>query len=126
MITEKGVVKIHQKLQKILNGFNAKIDEFYFCPHHPDGDVKKYRIICECRKPCTGLLKKSAEKFNIKPKNSFMIGDSFRDIEAGKNFGCKTIAVRCGVSDFQKSNPDFLVDDLYHAVRLILKNWSLA
>lgn len=125
LLTEKGVIKIHQKLQKILNGFGAGVDEFYFCPHHPEGGLEKYRKKCGCRKPGVGLFRKAAKKFNIIANDSFMIGDSFRDIEAGKNFGCKTIGVRCGVSDFQNSNPDFMTDDLYTAVRLILRNGGL-
>lgn len=125
LISEKGLLKIHEKLQKILYRFGAKIDEIYYCPHHPNGDVKKYRVLCDCRKPDIGMFKKAAAKFNIKSENSFMIGDTFRDIEAGKKFGCKTVGVGCGSSDFRKSIADFWAKDLFEGVNLILREYKL-
>ena len=53
-------------------------------------------------------------------KNSYIIGDSYREIEAAKNLGCKSIAVECGRSEFGDSKPDYKVKDLYEAVKLIL------
>lgn len=120
LLTERGVIKIHQRIQEILKKAGAKIDMFYFCPHHPNAALVKYRLICECRKPSIGLFKEAAKRFNIIAQQSYMIGDSFRDVEAGKNFGCKTIGVKCGISEFQQSIPNFWSENLYEAVKLIL------
>lgn len=120
LITEEGVIEIHNKIQTILSEKGAKIDKFYYCPHHPDGVVQKYSIICNCRKPATGMFEAAAKEFNLDFKKSYVIGDSFREIEVAKTLGCKSIAVECGASVFRNSTPDYRVKDLYEAVKLIL------
>ena len=54
----------------------------YYCPHHPDftGD-------CDCRKPKPGLLLQAIKTYNIDPAESVLIGDTNRDLEAGKRAG---------------------------------------
>jgi len=119
LITEKGVEKINRKIEELLAKKGAKITKFYFCPHHPEANLPKYRVICNCRKPKTGLFNKAARVFNLDIKRSFVIGDSFRDIEAAKNLSCKSIAVETGSSDFRNSKPNYQAKDLYEAVKLI-------
>ena len=69
------------------------VDGIYYCPHHPDkgfeGERPEYKIDCDCRKPKAGLLFQAAKDWNIDLSQSYMIGDSDRDVEAGKNAGCK-------------------------------------
>jgi len=119
-LTEDEVREIHQKIQRFLAPRGAKIDNFLFCPHHPNADLKKYRVICDCRKPGVALFKKAAVDHSIDLKRSYIVGDTFRDIEAGKKLGCKTVAVLSGHSDFRDSVPDYKANDLYEAVQLIL------
>ncbi len=123
-ITESGVEEINNKISSILAKDDAKITKFYYCPHHPNANLPKYRVICKCRKPATGLFEKAAEEFNIDTKKSYIIGDSFREIEAAKNLKCKSIAVECGRSEFRDSKPEYKVKDLYAAVKLILSQIS--
>lgn len=84
---------IHNKLESELGNHGAFVDGIYFCPHHTDrgfdGERVEYKINCDCRKPKPGLLKKAAEDFNIDLSQSFMIGDSNIDIQAGISAGCK-------------------------------------
>ena len=61
---------------------NIKIQKVYHCPHHESISGK-----CECRKPSPGMLYLARDEFNIDLKNSIMIGDKERDIEAGLNAG---------------------------------------
>jgi D-glycero-D-manno-heptose 1,7-bisphosphate phosphatase len=61
---------------------NITIAKVYFCPHHPD-----ISGICSCRKPKPGMLLEAAKEFSIDLKNSVMVGDKERDIEAGINAG---------------------------------------
>lgn len=124
-LTEQGVEKIHYEIERRLAKDGAKIDKFYFCPHHPEADLPKYRVICNCRKPATGLFEKAAEEFGIDLKKSYVIGDSFRDIEAGKKLGATTILVKSGSGDLRESVPDYSVKDLFEAVKLILKKEDL-
>ena len=104
-ITEKGVEKLHQIIQNRLKKQGVYIDKFYFCPHHPNADLKKYRMVCDCRKPATGLFKKAAKEFGINLKKSVMIGDMTQDILAGKKAGTKTILVESGYAGKDKKYP---------------------
>lgn len=71
----------------------AFVDAVYVCPHHTDkgfeGERPEYKCNCNCRKPKPGLLLQAAEDFNIDLSESYMIGDSDRDVEAGRNAGVK-------------------------------------
>lgn len=116
--------KIHKKLETILGNKGAKIDELYFCPHHPDkgfpGERLEYKIDCNCRKPKPGMLLKAAEEFNIDLPKSYMIGDSGRDILAGLFAGCNTVGVMTGYGVKKTSIlPDFFFPNMSEAVDFI-------
>lgn len=87
--------EIHNKMETLLGECGAYIDGLYICPHHPDkgfdGEVSDLKFDCDCRKPKPGLLLKATQEFNISLKDSYMIGDSWRDVAAGQNAGCKTV-----------------------------------
>lgn len=89
--TEDDVKKIHDFMQEDLKKFNAHIDAFYYCPHHADGVVEKYKKICDCRKPKPGMILQAAKDFDIDLKQSILFGDSQRDIDAANNAGVKGI-----------------------------------
>lgn len=85
--------EIHKKMATLLGKEGAYVDGIYICPHHPDkgfeGERPEYKIDCDCRKPKPGLLLQAAKNFNIDLSESYMIGDSHRDVEAGENAGVK-------------------------------------
>lgn len=89
--------EIHNKMETLLGKEGAYINAIYYCPHHPDkgyeGEVKKYKIKCNCRKPKAGMLLQAAKEYNIDLSKSWMIGDSENDIKAGKNAGCSTCLI---------------------------------
>ena len=95
-VTEAGVHKLHETLNERLGAHGARIDAFYFCPHHPEATLAAYRTQCDCRKPAIGLFKKAAHDFPIDFAQSFMIGDMTQDILAGKNAGTKTVLILAG------------------------------
>lgn len=84
---------IHYKMETELGKEGAFVDAIYVCPHHTDkgfdGERAEYKCNCDCRKPKPGLLLQAAKDFNIDLSESYMIGDSERDVEAGKNAGVK-------------------------------------
>ena len=92
-VTWDELHEINRKMETLLGKDGAYIDGIYICPHHPDkgfeGERPEYKFECDCRKPKPGLLLKAVEDFNIDLSQSYMIGDSSRDVEAGKNAGCK-------------------------------------
>ncbi len=118
---------IHKKLETDLGKQQARLDAIYFCPHHPDKgypeERKEYKIDCDCRKPKPGMFYKAAKDFNIDLSESWMIGDSERDILAGINAGCKTVGVMTGYGVAKTSvKPDFFFADLNEAVNFIVKD----
>ena len=92
-VTWDELKEIHKKMATLLGKEGAYVDGIYICPHHPDkgfeGERPAYKIDCDCRKPKPGLLLQAAKDFNIDLSESYMIGDSHRDVEAGENAGVK-------------------------------------
>ena len=84
---------IHDKMETDLGKEGAFVDAIYVCPHHTDkgfpGERPEYKCNCNCRKPKPGLLFQAARDFNIDLSQSYMIGDSDRDVEAGIAGGCR-------------------------------------
>jgi len=126
IITEDEYLRLQGQILEKIKRENVKIDEIYYCPHHPEKGIGKYKIDCNCRKPKSGMLKKASNDLGINLSKSWVIGDKRSDIKCGKSVGCRTILVKTGSggmggnTDFE-IKPDFVVDDLYEAVELILK-----
>lgn len=93
LCTFEELDNIHQKMETLLGAEHAYINALYLCPHHPDSgypeERKEYKIKCTCRKPAPGMLLQAAKDWNIDMDNSYMIGDSDRDYQAGVNAGVK-------------------------------------
>lgn len=125
LVEPEEIDKIHGVLIQRLNGKGARIDGIYFCPHHPDANVPKYRLQCRCRKPEPGMILKGLKKLNINPKKSFMVGDALIDVVSGKKAGLKTILVKTGPGHarldekYKNVKPDFTVKNLLQAVKII-------
>ena len=121
----KNLKLIHNKMEFLISEKKAFLDRIYFCPHHPDkgykGEKLKYKINCNCRKPKTGLFKLAMKDLNIDMNNSWIIGDSFRDIEAGNKLGINTIYIsNKSLEDFDLPiKSSFIEKDLYEAVKKI-------
>lgn len=93
IVTEKVLGEIHDRLKQILAEKNAFLDGIYYCPFHPEGVVPKYRKESDCRKPNPGMLHKAAAELDIDLRQSWCIGNSGRDVEAGRRAGCRTILI---------------------------------
>ena len=91
------------------------VDDIFFCPHHPEGTIKEYTCICDCRKPKTGLIRKAVEKYDVDLARSFMVGDRAGDILAGKNAGIKTVLVDSG---YGRSHMEQAVEADYYCADL--------
>lgn len=120
--TEKDIMLFNDSMKEKLIEHGAYIDAIYYCPHHPDAKIEKYKINCDCRKPKPGMLKDAEKRFDIDFGRSFIIGDRLSDIAAGKYVGCKTIMVLTGYGKGEPKNDriDHITQNLYGAVRYIL------
>ena len=91
------------------------LDGFYVCPHDNSDQ-------CQCRKPNPGLLLQAASEHSLSLADSYMIGDRWRDIEAGQRAGCRTIWIHCGYAERRPSrDPDVTLDSLAEAAAWILQ-----
>jgi D-glycero-D-manno-heptose 1,7-bisphosphate phosphatase len=108
-VQDRAVVdEIHRQLLCTL-----PIDRVYVCPHDDvDG--------CDCRKPGPGMLLEAARDLGLNLANSFMVGDRWRDVEAGRRAGCRTVFVDRGYSEQTPTDPDAAVSDLGEAAAWIL------
>jgi len=100
-----------------INDFLAKrmpIDRFIMC-YHDSGDA------CDCRKPASGMLLCGAQEFDIELASSYMVGDRWKDIEAGQRAGCRTLFIDNGYAERQPESPDYCVPSLSQAASIILK-----
>ncbi len=106
-ITRKSVEDIHAFLEERL-----PLDKIMVC-YHDNHDL------CNCRKPKPGHLLEAAAEFDIDLSKSFMVGDRWSDIEAGKRAGCKTIFIDNAYVEQQPEAPDFSVLTFNDAAEII-------
>lgn len=101
---------------ELMNAFLSSqlpIDDFKTC-YHDSGDK------CGCRKPLPGALLEAAQEHNIDLSKSFIVGDRWRDIEAGASAGCKTFFIDYRYAEQKPDAPDFIVSSLLEAKKIIL------
>ena len=104
---------------ELMNDFLSSqlpIDDFKICYH--DSNEK-----CSCRKPLPGALFEAAKKYNIDLSKSFMVGDRWRDVEAGVSAGCKTFFINYQYAEQKPDAPDFIVSSLLEVKKIILEEF---
>lgn len=120
VFSEAAMWQVHEKMIAAMAKREIKIKGTRYCPHG-----KKAR--CDCRKPKTQLLEKAVTNISFDRDKTYFVGDKLSDLEAGRNFGVRTILVRTGYGKdtekklTKKLQPDHIVNDLKEAVPLIVK-----
>lgn len=117
LLSYSGLVAINNNMVSAFKERGIVISGVYFCPHNDEDG-------CSCRKPKPGMLLNAAKEHAIDLRTAFVIGDSERDILAGKAVGCKTVLVLSGKLknvDNVKVDPDFVCKNLGEAVSWINK-----
>ncbi len=125
---EALVLEANRRMMQLLAAHGAKIDRIYYCPHHPTVGSDEYRKDCACRKPRPGMLLRARDELGIDLPRSYMVGDSARDVEAGRRAGATTVLVLTGYGEEEQRNrssestagPDHVARDLLDAVDWIL------
>jgi D-glycero-D-manno-heptose 1,7-bisphosphate phosphatase len=90
---ESDLQDLHLMVDADVRRAGARVDGFYFCPHHPEHGA---RVACHCRKPEPGMLLQAAADHALDLGRSFMIGDRESDIEAGRRCGAQSLLVATG------------------------------
>jgi D-glycero-D-manno-heptose 1,7-bisphosphate phosphatase len=126
-LTEAVIADVHRHMSAVLDAGGARIDAYYYCPHHPDGSVAAYARRCDCRKPASGLIDRAAADLGLDPLRSFVVGDKWLDVGAARAAGARGILVRTGYGATEEEQPlpylsaDAVVDNLVEAVSWILR-----
>jgi D-glycero-D-manno-heptose 1,7-bisphosphate phosphatase len=93
---EERVAEVHAHLSALLSTQGARVDAFYYCPHHAAEGVGAFKVDCDCRKPKPGMLRAAARDLDLDLSRSWMIGDKVCDLTAGAAAGCRTVLVQTG------------------------------
>jgi D-glycero-D-manno-heptose 1,7-bisphosphate phosphatase len=124
---ESFVGEAHNHVTQKLELGGARVDGYYYCPHHPEASVEQYRQSCECRKPQPGMLRQAAGELKLDLARSFVIGDRWHDLQAGAAVGARGILVRTGYGRTEEAAPasrataTAIVDNLIEAASWILR-----
>lgn len=118
LITIDDMDSLHARMCHYFTAAGARLDAVYYCPHENEPP-------CGCRKPQPGLLLDAARTHNINLATSWMIGDSERDVGAGRNAGCKTVRLT-GNAQSARGGADVFASSLLDAVHKILQREAFA
>jgi D-glycero-D-manno-heptose 1,7-bisphosphate phosphatase len=127
IIREAFVAEAHRHISDRLASGGARVEGFYYCPHHPEAVIDAYRVQCDCRKPKPGMLTRAAADHGLDLARSFVVGDRWHDLEAGQAVGGRTILVRTGYGRSEEAagragvSPAVVVENLIEAVSWILR-----
>ena len=126
IVTEKVLGQIHSRLKQLLAEKGAYLDQIYYCPYHPDGVIPKYRKEDGLRKPNPGMLLLAADEMDIDLSQSWIIGNSSRDVDAGLRANCKTILLDSPTHDKViepgQAKPDYRAVNMKEAINIIKKH----
>jgi D-glycero-D-manno-heptose 1,7-bisphosphate phosphatase len=128
LFSEAFVDETHRYIDTRLAAGGARVDAYYYCPHHPSGNVAAYARGCECRKPGRGMIDKAASDRGLDPARSFVVGDTWLDIELARAVGARGILVRTGAgAAWEARTPndlaaDAVVDNLAAAASWIISS----
>jgi D,D-heptose 1,7-bisphosphate phosphatase len=124
-LTYAEFLRMNVAVRKQLSVDGGQLDGEYYCLHHPDAVLPKYRVECDCRKPKPGLLLRAAEENDVSLPDSYLVGDALADVKAGKAAGCKTIllahmtAFLARMIEVEDAEPDYVVHSLKEVPALI-------
>jgi D-glycero-D-manno-heptose 1,7-bisphosphate phosphatase len=128
---EPAIAAVHAEIDGQLAEQGARIDRYYYCPHHPEGTVEQYRVVCRCRKPQPGMIERAAHELGLDPARSWLVGDKLSDLEAAWRAGASAILVRTGYGreteqQVATAHPraTAVADDLEAAVEIMFARWD--
>jgi D-glycero-D-manno-heptose 1,7-bisphosphate phosphatase len=123
IVTEEALGSIHKRLEQLLAEKGVSLDRIYYCPYHPNGVIPKYRKESDLRKPNPGMLFQAGKDLDIDMAESWMVGNSIRDVEAGKRAGCKTVMIASRTHEQKiptgKPDPDYRAVNLKEVANII-------
>ncbi|MBO6504631.1 MAG: HAD family hydrolase [Kordiimonadaceae bacterium] len=129
VVTNQPDVATGKQQRSTVNAMHARlrnlipVDDIFTC-FHVSGDA------CDCRKPKPGMIFQASEKHDIDVSASYLVGDRWRDIEAGDAAGCASVFIDHGYSEKRPTTQIATITSLLEASAIILgaeddaKNWQ--
>jgi D-glycero-D-manno-heptose 1,7-bisphosphate phosphatase len=123
IIDEAFLTRVHETMNARFAAGGARIDAWYFCPHHPDA-------ACACRKPAPGLIERACRDMDLDPRRSVTVGDRWLDVACGRAAGTRSVLVRTGHGGHEEEHApegaraDAILNNLMEAVGWILRTCS--
>lgn len=93
-LSESDLEAIHALLREKLMSQGAVLDGLYYCPHHPTEGLGSYLVICNCRKPKSGMIERAALDLQLDPALSYVVGDQWTDIQLAQQVGATGILLQ--------------------------------
>ena len=129
---ESLLTAVHARMTEELAAARARLDGIYVCPHHPEAKEERYRRVCQCRKPETGLFMQAAVELELDLRKSYVVGDRWSDLKAAAACGAKGVLVLTGygrgdreyIGPTQSVQPHWVAEDLYEAVTWLLADMA--
>jgi histidinol-phosphate phosphatase family protein len=118
-----GLARMDRRLKALVREAGARLDRTEYCVHHPD-----FTGPCPCRKPGTLMIRRGLRAFGTAAADSFLIGDTASDLEAGRRAGLRTVLVLSGLGRVERGGvarrklADHVARDLDAAARWILRS----
>jgi D-glycero-D-manno-heptose 1,7-bisphosphate phosphatase len=127
--TTAALLDVQARVEALLADGGIWLDGRQLCLHHPEGPDPALGVPCECRKPAPGMLVDAAQELDLALAESWAVGDSDRDIEAGRRAGCRTILVEHPRTAHRRGGSvaaDATAANLRDAVNVILRARALS
>jgi D-glycero-D-manno-heptose 1,7-bisphosphate phosphatase len=127
-LNEAFVQETHRLIDARLAAGGARVDAYYYCPHHPAGRVAGFARACDCRKPGRGMIDRATRDHGLDPARSFVVGDTWLDVGLARAVGARGILVRTGAGAAWEARAssglaaDAVVDNLAAATAWILRS----
>ncbi len=126
LMTAAFVEETHRRMAARLDRAGAHVDDWCYCPHHPEAVVPELLTPCTCRKPGTAMPLDAAARHGIDLARSWVIGDHWRDVQMGHAVGARAVLLRTGHGrDQEKWRPEgqrveAICDNLMAAAAFVL------
>jgi D-glycero-D-manno-heptose 1,7-bisphosphate phosphatase len=126
-LEEAALGRLHARLAEALAAGGAPVEAIYYCPHHEQAGLGRYKTACDCRKPAPGMALRAAREHDLDLRASYMVGDKVEDIRFGLAAGATPVLVRTGYGRDSESRlagldikPAHIADGIREAVAWIL------
>ena len=96
LYSETFVQDLHAEMGETLATAGARVDGWFYCPHHPRAVTEAFRAECNCRKPAPGMARQAAERFDLDLTASYVVGDKASDVGLAGSVGAQGVMLRTG------------------------------